>query len=398
MVALARCHVRRGELDDAQALLGRYKASGADAAAAATVTEHVAKAKTLQAALKPVMSRGTYRAGQAKYVELSELCPESYDVAVMGVTLYHGMKNLAEAIRAGRRAIALNVDDLHMRARVSDMMSNMGDFDQAFDVLKECRKTDSDFKPCSQRYRSMKKWIKLLEKGNKAYDEKNFDDAVEAFEAVLDPAAGGSDGAHRKASGRLCTIAVTQSQWKRGATMCERALKLTEAAGEAEDANAVRLQLASCYEKLERWTDAMKMFNAVFSATRSEEARQGLERCQYQQKLAERKDWYKILGVSNKATKKELKKAYNKKTKELHPDRAKTEEDRVRMEDQYMDVNRAYEVLSDPDKRREFDRGDDIRQSHIPRGGGGPGMFHQGGHTFTFRGGQGSQGGGRFRF
>jgi molecular chaperone DnaJ len=63
------------------------------------------------------------------------------------------------------------------------------------------------------------------------------------------------------------------------------------------------------------------------------------------------RDFYKILGVSRTATAPEIKKAYRLKAKEFHPD-SNPNKDTVA---QFQDVNRAYEVLNDPDLKRKYD-------------------------------------------
>ena len=63
------------------------------------------------------------------------------------------------------------------------------------------------------------------------------------------------------------------------------------------------------------------------------------------------KDYYKILGVSKTANDQEIKSAYRKLAKKYHPDVNKE----AGAEQRYKDINEAYEVLSDPDKRQKYD-------------------------------------------
>ena len=63
------------------------------------------------------------------------------------------------------------------------------------------------------------------------------------------------------------------------------------------------------------------------------------------------KDYYKILGVSRDAKPDEIRKAYRKLAKQYHPDVNKAAD----AEEKYKEINEAYEVLKDPDKRQKYD-------------------------------------------
>lgn len=75
-------------------------------------------------------------------------------------------------------------------------------------------------------------------------------------------------------------------------------------------------------------------------------------------------DPYKVLGVNRGASDEEIKRAYRKLAKKLHPDLNPGDK---KIESQFKETTAAYDFLSDPEKRRKYDRGE-IDESGQPRG------------------------------
>ena len=100
------------------------------------------------------------------------------------------------------------------------------------------------------------------------------------------------------------------------------------------------------YEKYHsKWTEDEISFGAKKSRMSDEEFEEQLE----ESKLP---DCYKVLGVKKNATKEEIKERYRTLAKEFHPDKTKTSQSEEKM----AEINKAYEILSDDDKRERYDK------------------------------------------
>ncbi|MDH4188098.1 MAG: DnaJ domain-containing protein [Nitrospira sp.] len=105
------------------------------------------------------------------------------------------------------------------------------------------------------------------------------------------------------------------------------------------------------------------------------------------------RDYYQVLGLSKSASADDIKKAYRRLARQLHPDMHSGAK-KTEMEKKFKELNEAHEVLSDPAKRKKYDQYganweqaeayEQARRQAGARGGGGPGHeFSSGGEGFA---------------
>ncbi len=97
--------------------------------------------------------------------------------------------------------------------------------------------------------------------------------------------------------------------------------------------------------------------------------------------MADYKDYYKILGVNKTASDAEIKKAFKNMARKYHPD-MHSEADKAKMTEKFKDINEAYTVLSDKQKRTIYDQVGQQGYQDYARGGGASARSGAGGNPY----------------
>ena len=107
-----------------------------------------------------------------------------------------------------------------------------------------------------------------------------------------------------------------------------------------------------------------------------------LEEAKKEEKKAKKRDYYHILGIGKDASQDEIRKAYKKLALKWHPDRNNTSEEQKKMaEKTFRDINDSYSVLSDTQKRQQYDMGIDPLNPEEAAGMDGSGGHFPGGNA-----------------
>jgi DnaJ homolog subfamily C member 3 len=180
---------------------------------------------------------------------------------------------------------------------------------------------------------------------------------------------------------------------QKATTYCEEALSLNE------------FSLYGLLSKAQQAMDAEEYETCIGTLKTAKERHSGeqkidalLRKAEIALKRSKEKDYYKVLGVPHDADELQIKAAYRKMTKLYHPDKAvKSGVTKEQAEKRMAAINEAYEVLSDPELKARFDRGDDPN-SHEGRGQHFQANPFGGGHPFFFQHGPGGGSGGQQHF
>ena len=160
------------------------------------------------------------------------------------------------------------------------------------------------------------------------------------------------------------------------------------------------MRRAACRMETEEWQKAIDDYESAkeVEPDNVNQAGPALRQAKIELKKSKRKDLYKVLGVTKHATDHEIKKGYKKSAMQWHPDRhsSGTEEEKAAAELKFKEIGEAFEVLSDPQKKAQFDQGMDLEEINGGGGGGGGGGHHGIDPDELFRMFNGGMGGGGF--
>ncbi|KAK8069282.1 DnaJ domain-containing protein [Apiospora phragmitis] len=289
---------------------------------------------------------------------------------------------------------------------------SLGDTEQGMAQIKKCLHSDPENKTCKKLLKQEKSIEKTLAKVNKALDKnqpmtgvkmlvpqgedkgliEEIKEQVRQFkETGVIPEKAQNTLLNRVAE--LACQAYYEMNAKKASTYCKESLQLDENSFYGLLYKA-KVQLEA--DEFEASINLLTQAAEVRPEKKQNLINPLLQKAQVALKRSKTKDYYKVLGVPHDADERQVKSAYRKLSKLHHPDKAvKAGLTKEEAEKKMAGINEAYEVLSNPELRARFDRGDDPN-SHEPQGNPFGGGGFGGGQPFMFQ--QGGGGGQQFNF
>ncbi|EDV49750.1 dnaJ homolog subfamily C member 3 [Drosophila erecta] len=300
--------------------------------------------------------------------QLLEISPWAVPFLQARSDAYIAINDPLSAIADLRQVNRLTQDSTEGHYKIAQLLYTIGHATNALKEIRECLKFDPEHKLCFPFYKKVRKVEKQLVNAEQAREEKQFTECIAAGEAVL---RNEPEETRIRYEGHkvLCSCYTGDEQFGKALQQCKESLDIMKDA-------QVYCDRADALLGTEMYDDAIHSFQAALDLEESNSrAKEGIQRAKKLQKQAERRDYYKILGVGRSASKQEIVKAYRKAAQKWHPDNFRDEEKKL-AEKKFIDIAAAKEVLTDPEKRTLFDSGVDPLDPERHSGG-----FH-GEHPF----------------
>ncbi|KAI9301435.1 hypothetical protein BJ944DRAFT_243274 [Cunninghamella echinulata] len=277
-----------------------------------------------------------------------------------------GEKNYSEASRIVNSLVRLdsqNPDALFLRARI---FYAQGDNSKTASHCLEALRCDPDFAKGRTLLKKARAIDAKKEAGNNAFKSNQLQEAFDAYTSALeiDPE---NNAMNAILYSNRAAVLQKLKKFEDALKDCDKALELDP------DFTKVYSRRAACYMETEKYEEATRDYKRLIESDGgNREYRNLLRKAELELKKSLRKDYYKILGLSKDATETEIKKAYRKLALQYHPDKNAGDET---AETKFKEVGEAYTILSDPQKKHQYDSGVDLEAG----GGMGGAGFDMGG-------------------
>lgn len=224
--------------------------------------------------------------------------------------------------------------------------------EEAQTVFREALRAEPGCEKAREGLRKLREMERGKEKGNRLFKDKRMKEAIEVYTHTLT-----LDPKHRLFNSLILSNRAAAYMFDRdflpALEDCNGSIALNP------NYTRAYLRRANVHMELESYEEALQDYNRVKDLdARTPNIDPCIALAKERVNQAGKKDYYKILGVEKSATEEQLKRAYRQMALRCHPDKnADTPEKRSQSEKLFKDVNEAYAVLSDSQKRQRYDTG-----------------------------------------
>lgn len=375
-----KCQIYLGQTAAARSVLNEAEKHMFDASLEATFAQELQQMAQLERHLemaKNAEAKQDHRQSQFFY---SQACSIAVACPILKIKQAENMALAGQVPEAQAMAVRILQKDnrdanaLYVRGLCfyleDDTDKALKHFTQALQMDPDCSK--------AKHYRKLCKQLQAIkERGNAAFKGQKFEEAIDIYSEALEV-----DKTNKAVNSKLYynrALARSKLREPDPDKAEQRDLLIIEDCDLAIELNPEYIKAyrrrALASQDVGNHDEAVRDFEKIFKLEQTRENKQAIHDAKRKQKLAERKDYYKILKVSKDADDKEIKKAYRKQAMLHHPDRhsGESEEKKANEEKLFKDVNEAFSVLSDPKKKQMYDNGQDLNGGGCNMGGGGMG-------------------------
>lgn len=385
LLRLARIYTNLGRPDEAITTFARIRPppSAKDMAAAREMQHHMRAAQE-------ALSSGTSGSMVLHAIDQAEkllapgaMRPRKWQLMRGNAYLkMGGVNSLGEAQNLAMSLLRQNSQDPEALVLRGRALYAQGENEKAIQHFRKALSGDPDFRDAVKWLRTVQKLDRMKEEGNIEYKAQRWQSAFDKYTSALevDPSNRGTNSKLLQ-NRALCRLKLRD--YDGAIADCERAVALDPSYMKA------RKTKANAYGQSERWEDAVREWKKIQELDPEDRSiMKEIRKAELELKKSQRKDYYKILGVSKDSDESTIKKAYRKLAIIHHPDKNRDDEGAA---ERFKDIGEAYETLSDPQyvfdettilperhdlltssrKRARYDSGEDLIDPSEMFGGGG---------------------------
>jgi DnaJ family protein C protein 7 len=342
LLRLARIYTSLGQPEEALATFGRIQPppSAKDTAAAREMQQHVnAATRAIQDGSASMVLYALDKA--ERLLGVGAVKPRKWQLmrgeALLKMGDTHALGEAQNIAMSMLRSNSLDPEALVLRGRA---LYAGGENDKAIMHFKKALSCDPDFKDAVKWLRIVQKLGRVKEDADSDLKARRYQAAVDKYTAALeiDPA---NKGTNSKMLRNMAMAKIQLKKYDAAIADCERAVSL-----DPQYLNA-RKTKANALGGAERWEDAVREWKSIQEMDPTDRTiAKEIRKAELELKKAQRKDYYKILGVEKTADDNQIKKAYRKLAIVHHPDKNPGD---AEAETRFKDISEAYETLSDPE-------------------------------------------------